>query len=218
MTEPRRASRGTTGVFRRPRVLLGLALALAAGACGDDNPPTVVATTVPASTGGCADSTGAVDESATLELGPAPGLPATTAPGEPMVISGTVYDVACTPLEGVTLHVWQTDGAGVYGPGHGTDTIECCYLQGTVRTDSAGRYRLVTVRPGHYQGESPPPPAHIHLDARHQQGALQAEIVFSDDPYLSNPDLDGYLVVTLVPSADDPAVQEGTADLILTPS
>ena len=99
-----------------------------------------------------------------------------------------------------------------------TDAIECCYLQGTVRTDSAGRYRLVTVRPGHYQGESPPPPAHIHLDARHQQGALQAEIVFSDDPYLSNPDLDGYLVVTLVPSADDPAVQEGTADLILTPS
>ena len=217
MTEPRRPSRGTTGVFRRPRVLLGLALALAAGACGDDNSPPRVVATRPSSTG-CPATTGAVDESATLELGPAPGLSTTTAPGEPMVISGTVYDVACTPLEGASLYVWQTDGAGVYGPGQATDDIQCCYLQGTVRTDLAGRYRLVTVRPGHYQGESPPPPAHIHLDARHQQGALQAEIVFSDDPYLSNPDLDGYLVVTLVPSADDPAVQEGTVDLILTPS
>ena len=217
MTEPRCPSRGTTGVFRRPRVLLVLALALAAGACGDDNSPPSVVATRPSSTG-CPASPGAVATSATLELGPAPGLPTTTAPGEPMVISGTVYDVACTPVEGVALHVWQTDGAGVYGPGHGTDTIECCYLQGTVRSDAEGRYRLVTVRPGHYQGESPPPPAHIHLDARHQQGALQAEIVFSDDPHLSNPDLDGYLVVTLAPSADDPAVQAGTADLILTPS
>jgi protocatechuate 3,4-dioxygenase beta subunit len=153
------------------------------------------------------------DGEATVTLGPAAGLPPTSSPGEPLVIGGTVYDGTCRPLAGVTLSVWQTDGAGIYGPGQGTDSIECCYLQGSVTTDREGRYQLVTSMPGHYHGEATPPPAHIHVEARHPTaGVLVTEIVFAGDPYLTPVRGDDRLVVTL---ADDPGTgQHGVADLV----
>jgi len=166
---------------------------------------------------GCPPSTdAAVGEASTLTLGPSAGVPPTEASGVPIVIIGTVYDEHCTPLAGATLHVWQTDADGVYGPGHGTNNLQCCYLQGTVPTDTTGRYQLVTVMPGHYQGAQPPPPAHIHVDARRPgSGSLMTEIVFAGDPYLTHPAAEGYVVVTLSPPprAGDP--RRGIADLVL---
>ena len=126
---------------------------------------------------------GASAESASLTLGPYPGVPASGNPGEPLVITGTVYDADCVPLPDTRIHVWQTDGDGRYGPGHGTDDLECCYLQGTVRTDVDGRCRLVTTMPGHYEGEARPPPAHIHAEVTSPGGgSVMTEIVFADDP------------------------------------
>ena len=174
---------------------------------------TVASVGTDASAGTCpASAAGPVAESATLTLGPAPGMSPTSAAGQPLIVWGTVYDESCAPLAGASLRVWQTDGEGVYGPGHGSEQIECCYLQGTVRTDPQGRYQLVTVVPGHYKGERPPPPAHIHLEGRHPAGgSIQSEIVFAGDPYLADPSLDGYVVVTLAPG---PAAQVGVADLV----
>jgi protocatechuate 3,4-dioxygenase beta subunit len=212
-------------------------LALAGAACNDGdarqaNAPTTrsatVSTTatvagssatsrVAAAGDGCPPSTdAAVAEAATLTLGPSAGVPPTEASGVAIVITGTVYDERCTPVAGTTLHLWQTDADGVYGPGHGTNNLQCCYLQGTVQTDTTGRYQLVTVMPGHYKGAQPPPPAHIHVDARRPgSGSLMTEIVFAGDPYLTNPDADGYVVVTLspAPGASDP--RRGVADLVL---
>ena len=159
-----------------------------------------------------------VDPAAILELGPGPGIPATTAAGEKLVIVGSVYAKDCTPLKGVRMNFWQTDANGEYGPGHGSADMRCCYLMGSLRTDAHGRYQLITVKPAHYKGEQPPPPAHIHIEISHPQaGQFGAEIVFTGDPYLPR-SLQGYVLVTLetVPgSGEAPAYLRGVADIIL---
>jgi polyisoprenoid-binding protein YceI len=136
-----------------------------------------------------------------------------------LVIVGTVYDGDCTPLADAGLNVWQTDANGEYGPGHDTGDMECCYLQGQVRTDENGRYQLNTVRPGHYAGQQPPPPAHIHVEVGHAEaGGLMTEIVFVDDPFLEENRLGGYLVVAPEPFAEadgDYSYLRAVADFVL---
>jgi protocatechuate 3,4-dioxygenase beta subunit len=207
-------------------LLVASVVVMTVSACNGDNGAPSVATQTPTSAGvavspptnsseSCAAQDGPVAESATLTMGPAPGLPATTVVPQPLEIVGAVYNEACAPVEGASLRVWQTDSDGVYGPGHGTDSLQCCYLQGTVTTDADGRFKLLTTMPGHYQGEDPPPPAHIHVEARHRSGlGARTEIVFADDPYLPQPAGDGYVVVTL--TGDPGELRRGIATIVLT--
>src|SRR5919204_6348572 len=128
---------------------------------------------------------------ASLRLGPGMELAATddaiavSRRGEPLVLSGVIRGRDCRPLGGATIQVWQTNADGEYGPGHGTSQLRCCYLTGLLRTDPGGRYRIEKVIPGHYKGENPPPPAHIHFAVRHPQaGHILTELDFAGDPYL----------------------------------
>jgi protocatechuate 3,4-dioxygenase beta subunit len=155
-----------------------------------------------------------VADAATVTLGPAAGLPKSPAAAQPLVIVGTVYDERCVPVSGASLRVWQTDSDGVYGPGHGTDKLRCCFFQGAVTTGSDGRFQLVTTMPGHYQGEAEPPPAHIHVEiARPGGGGAMTEIVFAGDPHLTDPAAEGYVVVTL--AGDAAQSRRGVATIIL---
>jgi protocatechuate 3,4-dioxygenase beta subunit/polyisoprenoid-binding protein YceI len=121
-----------------------------------------------------------------LTLGPINGVAASTALGERLIVTGTVYDPTCRPVAGMTLRFWQTDAEGVYGPGQDTNAMQCCYYGGETVTDDQGRYTLLTVVPGAYRGEASPPPAHIHVEGEHASGArLGSEIVFQNDPHLS---------------------------------
>jgi catechol 1,2-dioxygenase len=135
-----------------------------------------------------------------------------------LLIVGTVYTTDCTPLSGAVLNVWQTDANGEYGPAHGSSELRCCYLMGSLNTDADGRFQLVTMKPAHYKGEQPPPPAHIHVEISHPQvGQLQTEIVFADDPYLPA-SLQGYVVValeTIPASAEAASYLRGIANIIL---
>ena len=121
-----------------------------------------------------------------MELAPSPTAIAAAQRGQRLLVSGTVRAADCsTPLQGAMVHVWQTNADGEYGPGHGTDQLRCCYLQGTAKTDAGGRYQLETVMPGHYKGEDPSPPAHIHFDIRHPNArGLMTELDFQGDPAL----------------------------------
>jgi len=133
----------------------------------------------------------------TALLGPGPGIPVSGAVGERLVIEGWAVTQDCTPLEGAELTLWQTDAAGSYGPGHGSEEMQCCYYQGSVRTGPQGWFRFETIRPGAYAGETKPPPAHIHLEVRHPDAEMYpGEFVFAGDPALPpNPETSGYLVL-----------------------
>jgi protocatechuate 3,4-dioxygenase beta subunit len=209
-------------------IRLGIAVVLLAAsvltACDDDSsnepsgvrdvePTTVddsvsprepVPTTTPGDDRCSAATAVVVDDDATVTLGPINAVTATTAGGEPLVVVGTVYAHDCAPLAGATLTMYQTDGDGEYGPGHGTDNMLCCYLGGSVQTDAQGHFQVNTVRPAHYRGEANPPPAHIHLEVSHPNAPrLNSEIVFADDELLpANAQGQGLIVTTPTGDAD----------------
>jgi protocatechuate 3,4-dioxygenase beta subunit len=142
--------------------------------------------------GGPAQGTAGAVEGSSIKLGPSAEITAEEAAkeaphrkGTPLVLTGTVYEADCsTPAVGAVINVWQTDARGVYGPGHGGDNLRCCYLQGSLETDAEGGYMIETIEPGHYRGEDPPPPAHIHMEVLYGEGGLLTEAFFEGDPYL----------------------------------
>jgi protocatechuate 3,4-dioxygenase beta subunit len=120
----------------------------------------------------------------TVRLGPGMELKATernlaaARDGEALVVTGTVRGEDCAALAGATVHAWQTNGDGRYGPRRGGRDV-CCYLAGTVRTGEDGRYRLDTVMPRGYDGG----PAHIHMQIGHEDSAgLETELLFGVEP------------------------------------
>jgi protocatechuate 3,4-dioxygenase beta subunit len=161
--------------------------------------------------------------SSSITLGPSAEITAEEAAEEaphrdgiPLVLSGTVYQADCeTPAAGATINVWQTDARGVYGPGQQSDNLRCCYLQGALETDSEGRYTIETIRPGHYRGEDPPPPAHIHMEVHYEGGGLLTEAFFADDPYLPEGELQGEVVELREESAADGNLLTGRLDIVL---
>jgi catechol 1,2-dioxygenase len=165
----------------------------------------------------------AADAPSRLRLGPSAALrgsaraAAAARRGQRLLVSGTVYAADCTtPLAGATLQVWQTDAEGVYGPGHGTANITCCYLQGTLRTDARGRYRFTTVKPGRYQGQTDPPPAHIHFDVRHADaGGLMTELLFEGDPDVIPGTQQGHVARLTTVAGSDPPLLRARFDIVL---
>lgn len=77
------------------------------------------------------------------------------APGEPLTLTGFVYDENCKPIANAWIDFWQADGEGNYdNSGY--------RLRGHQYTDASGKYILQTVIPGEYPGRTP----HIHLKIR----------------------------------------------------
>jgi protocatechuate 3,4-dioxygenase beta subunit len=76
--------------------------------------------------------------------------------GEALVVAGRVLDPQCRPIAGAVLDFWQTDHLGRY------DNQGYRY-RGHQRTDEAGRFELVTVRPSAYTAMSLFRTPHIHV-------------------------------------------------------
>jgi protocatechuate 3,4-dioxygenase beta subunit len=156
----------------------------------------------------------ATDAPSTASLGPGGEVERTAETvaagrgGDRLVVEGTVYRADCrTPLAGASIAVWQTNAKGEYGPGQGTAGEQCCYLGAALRTDERGRYRIETVKPGHYKGEAQPPPAHIHFEVRHPDATgVLTELLFEGDRWLG-PDPPGVVVrPTRIPGSGPPAL------------
>ena len=107
--------------------------------------------------------------------------------GEPMEISGTIYqDDGKTPAKDVILYVYHTNAAGDYAPapsqtearGHG-------HLRGWMKTDANGRYKFRSIRPGAYPGRKDP--AHVHpvVKETDKNEYYIDEFRFDDDPRLT---------------------------------
>jgi protocatechuate 3,4-dioxygenase beta subunit len=166
---------------RRAAILLATVLAAGCGG-SDERRDRAAAKPTCAPTQGSAEtvSLAAAGTPGRVTPGPGMGLKATKRTiaaakrGKPLVVTGHVRGDDCAPLAGATIHAWQTNGQGRYGPIRGGRDV-CCYLTATVRTGDDGRYRLDTVMPRGYEGG----PAHIHMEAGHPDAeGIVTELVF----------------------------------------
>lgn len=112
-------------------------------------------------------------------------------PGEPLVLTGTVYAVdGTTPAKGVVVYAYHTNAEGVY-PKRGDEkgwAQRHGYLRGWIRTDENGRYRFRTIKPGSYPGSTAP--AHIHMTVKEpaKQEYWISDVLFDDDPFVTDSD------------------------------
>jgi len=84
-------------------------------------------------------------------------------PGEPLVVSGQVFDPSGEkPAAGVVVYAYHTDAQGYYRrqgqPGPGGRVPR---LRGWARSDAQGRFQFRTIRPAPYPNGGIP--AHIHF-------------------------------------------------------
>ena len=108
--------------------------------------------------------------------------------GERLLIEGTVRDTSAQPVAGVIIYAYHTDRTGIYPKDEalkGTAAYRHGRLRGWVRSDSAGRYRFETIRPGGYPGSSAPEHIHMHVIEPGRCTYYVADIMFDDDPRLS---------------------------------
>jgi len=105
-------------------------------------------------------------------------------PGEPLIISGTVYAPdGKTPMDAATLWVYQTDATGYYSTTGGNNRNT--RIHGQMLTGVNGRYEFRTIKPAAYPGRAIP--AHIHAFAS-APGFPEYWIddyVFEGDPFIT---------------------------------
>jgi protocatechuate 3,4-dioxygenase, beta subunit len=146
--------------------------------------------------------------------------------GEVIEISGQVLDEMGAPIAGALVDVWQANAAGRYD--HEADTNPAALdpnFQSWARltTDAEGRYRVRTIRPGHYpvrEGWSRPP--HIHFKvARRGFSEITTQMYFAGDA-LNDVDLiwtklspEERASVTVAFAAEGGAAPAGKFDLVL---
>jgi protocatechuate 3,4-dioxygenase, beta subunit len=112
--------------------------------------------------------------------------------GERVILSGRVLDEDGRPAPNTLLEVWQANAAGRYL--HKVDQHDAPLdpnFSGTghAMTDSEGRYRFITIRPGAYPWRNHPNawrPAHMHFSLFGPAFAtrLVTQMYFPGDPLL----------------------------------
>lgn len=140
--------------------------------------------------------------------------------GERLVVEGIVSGPDCqTPLSGAMIDVWHADTRGNY---HGPESEY--RLRGQMKTDSEGRFRFETIRPGHYPLGDSMRPAHIHFIVSHPgHEPLTTQLYFAGDPYLADDDPcdvcnsdDPTHIVDLDESDESGIRWHGTFDIVLS--
>jgi protocatechuate 3,4-dioxygenase beta subunit len=110
--------------------------------------------------------------------------------GERISISGRVLDEDGNPLEGALIEVWQANAAGRYAhlsDQHPAPLDPNFSGAGRCLSDSTGRYRFVTIKPGAYPWRNHPNawrPAHVHFSVFSPAFAqrLITQMYFPGDP------------------------------------
>ena len=108
-------------------------------------------------------------------------------PGEPMVVSGHVYESdGRTPRSGVRVFAYQTDHRGYYAP---DGKFMPPRLHGTMWTNAEGRYEFRSIKPGPYPGRAIPAHVHIFLFLPNGRRVEPDELQFEGDPFLKPEDV-----------------------------
>jgi protocatechuate 3,4-dioxygenase beta subunit len=106
------------------------------------------------------------------------------AAGQVIEVSGRVFDTHGNPLPNATLELWQANSAGRYD--HPSDISKAALdpnFQGyaTLKSDSKGGWRIVTVKPGGYDSPIGHRPPHIHFDLRGPKSRNIAQLYFPEE-------------------------------------
>lgn len=119
--------------------------------------------------------------------------------GEPLIMSGTVFDADGQPVAGAVIDVWHANAQGSYSI---FDPNQPPFnLRAKIRTGSDGRYAFDTIMPVGYScppggatetllarvGRHGARPAHVHFFVRAPgQRALTTQINIADDPLVND--------------------------------
>jgi protocatechuate 3,4-dioxygenase beta subunit len=112
--------------------------------------------------------------------------------GERILISGRVEDSDARPVPGTLVEVWQANAAGRYvdpGDDHPAPLDPNFTGAGRCLTDSEGRYRFLTVKPGAYpwgNHHNAWRPAHVHFSLFGPElgSRLVTQMYFPGDPLM----------------------------------
>lgn len=104
--------------------------------------------------------------------------------GQVIEISGRVLDLRSNPIPGATLELWQANAAGRYA--HPSDISKAPLdpnFQGyaSIRSDSRGAWRIVTIKPGGYDSPIGHRTPHIHWDMRGARSRTVAQLYFPEE-------------------------------------
>jgi protocatechuate 3,4-dioxygenase, beta subunit len=113
--------------------------------------------------------------------------------GERIIVTGRLLDGAGRPVPDTLIEVWQANAAGRYAhpvDNHPAPLDPNFSGAGRCMTDSQGRYRFVTIKPGAYPWRNHPNawrPAHIHFSmlGRAFPQRLVTQMYFPGDPLFS---------------------------------
>lgn len=109
-----------------------------------------------------------------------------TALGPLIHVTGRVLNLRGEPCPGVKLEIWQANGAGRYTHPHDRNpaAIDPNFDgYATVVTDTDGRYRFRTVKPGAYPVVADYwRPPHIHFDITGKVNRLITQMYFPNEP------------------------------------
>jgi len=108
-------------------------------------------------------------------------------PGEPLIISGRIFAPdGQSPLEGITLFVYQTDATGVYSGTARNGDNRNTRIHGAMRTDAEGRYEFRTIKPGSYPRSRNPAHIHAYISGPGYPEYWIDEYLFDDDPFVTD--------------------------------
>jgi len=114
------------------------------------------------------------------------------ATGEVIHVTGRVLNQNGQPVSGAEIEIWQANSKGRYAHPSDTNTTPLDEdFQGfaVIKTDSLGRYRFKTIKPGAYPVSSTElRTPHIHFDVKGKQNRLTSQMFFPGEP-LNNKDM-----------------------------
>lgn len=101
-------------------------------------------------------------------------------------VAGRVLDMKGNPVKGAKIEIWQANSYGRYSHQSDPNTAQLDpNFQGyaVLKTDSEGRYRFKTIKPGAYP-VSPTEirPPHIHVDVEGKANRIVSQMFFPGEP------------------------------------
>ena len=141
-------------------------------------------------------------------------------PGEPLHISGTIFQPDGKPANGIVLFIFHTDATGYYNE---KDDPSHPRLKGWMKTGPDGRYEFRTVKPAPYPHRTTPAHIHAHLYGPDYSERSIDDYWFEGDPFITPKELahwrkEGEEPAIVRLKRDGEGVWQGVRDIKIKPA